>query len=319
MLVGEVTENELLSRMVPLLATGRSTLIGPGDDAAVLRAQGDVVITSDTLVVGRHFRREWSSGADVGWRAAIANLADVMAMGGRPRALTVALQLPSDTEVAWVQDLAEGLAAACLPYGVGVVGGDLTSAGELAVAVTALGDMEDRDPVLRSGAQPGDVVAVAGVLGRSAAGLAVLMAADNGIRDVPGGEAFVAAHLRPDPPLLAGIDAARRGASAMLDISDGLAIDAGRIAATSGVGLALDSADLAPDVDEVAPAAEALGVDPLDWVMGGGEDHSLLATFAPESVPVPFRAIGRVVESGGLTLDGAPWAGPAGWEHFARL
>lgn len=317
MRVGEVTEAELLSRMVPLLATGRSTLIGPGDDAAVLRAQGDVVITADTLVVGRHFRREWSSGADVGWRAAIANLADVMAMGGRPRALTVALQLPSDTEVSWVQDLARGLAEACLPYGVGVVGGDLTSAGELAVAVTAVGDMEGRDPVLRSGAQPGDVVAVAGVLGRSAAGLELLMAQDNGVRDVPGGDALIAAHLRPDPPLLAGIDAARRGASAMLDISDGLAVDAGRIASMSGVGLDIARADLGPDLDELEVAAEALGIDPMDWVMGGGEDHSLLATFSPESVPVPFRAIGRVTEGGGLTVDGREWTGPAGWEHFA--
>lgn len=318
MKVADLSEAELLARIVPLLPTGRATLIGPGDDSAVLRLSGDQVITADTLVEGRHFRLDWSSGRDVGWRAGIANLADVVAMGGRPQALVVSLQLPGSTEVTWVQDLANGLAEVCGPHGVGVVGGDLSSAADIAVSVTAVGDLDGGEPVLRSGAQPGDVVAVAGVLGASAAGLALLGAKQRGMVLTGDDEELVTAHLRPDPPLVAGSAAAGAGAHAMLDISDGLVRDAGRIAAASGVRIDLDAALLGPDRDRLALAGEQLGVDPLDWVMAGGEDHSLLATMPAGVVPAQFRVIGRVVAGSGVALDGTDWVGPTGWDHFGH-
>lgn len=324
--VEELSEGELLARMFPLLPGGRSTLIGPGDDAAVLAAGGDVVVTTDVLVQDLHFRMAWSTGYDVGWRAAVANLADVLAMGARPTALVVALTLPGDTPVAWVEDLARGLAGACAPHGVGVVGGDLSGGSQLTVAVTALGDLDGRPPVLRSGARVGDTVAVAGPLGRSAAGLALLAARDAGLTWPDGAQALVGAHLRPDPPLGAGLDAARGGASALMDISDGLLRDAGRLAAASGVRIDLDSVALTPDAEALEVAAQMLDADPLAWVLTGGEDHALLATFGPGAPPAPFRAIGEALPvdaaaPGGapsVTVDGAAWAGPtSGWDHFA--
>ncbi|WP_345713343.1 thiamine-phosphate kinase, partial [Kineococcus glutinatus] len=173
--VGELTEEQLIAAFAPLLPTAASTLLGPGDDAALVSApDARVVATTDMLVEGRDFRRDWSGGADVGWKAAAQNLADVAAMGAAPTALLVALGLPRDVPLAWVLDLARGLAAGCAGSGAAVVGGDLSGAGEVVVAVTALGDLRGRAPVLRSGARPGHVVAVAGRLGRSAAGLALL-------------------------------------------------------------------------------------------------------------------------------------------------
>ncbi|MBN8881202.1 MAG: thiamine-phosphate kinase [Salana multivorans] len=322
MRVDEITETELIARFAPMLPVGVRTVLGPGDDAAVLTARGDLVVTTDVLVEDHHFRTRWSTGADVGWRAAMQNLADVAAMGAVPTALVVALTLPPGTPVAWVEDLARGLAQACEPHGVGVVGGDLSAGPALSVAVTALGELDGRRPVTRGGARPGDVVAHAGVLGRSAAGLALLAAASEGVTSLPGGEQLVEAFRRPDPPLLSGVDAARAGASAMLDVSDGLLRDAGRIGLASGVRLDLSRGLLAPGVDALAEAAQDVGVDPLTWVLTGGEDHGLLATFPPSvALPPSFRRIGVVVAADvpgdpGVTVDGATWAGPLGWDHF---
>lgn len=334
-LVRDLSETELLDRIFPLLPAGRATLLGPGDDAAVVGApDGRFVVTTDVLVEDRHFRRRWSSGYDVGVRAAVQNLADVAAMGAVPTALVVSLVVPGTTEVAWVTGLARGLAAASAPVGAAVVGGDLSGGGSLVVAVTAHGDLAGRAPVTRSGARPGDVVAHAGVLGVSAAGLALL---DAGVAQpvdgVPGPlAAAVAGYLRPGSPLVAGPAAAAAGATAMLDVSDGLLRDAGRLARASGVVADLEAAALARDADALAPAATALGVGAgaaFDWVLSGGEDHGLLATFPPGStLPEGFRTVGTVRRAGDgdptgadgeeprVTVDGvAPTVGP-GWDHF---
>jgi thiamine-monophosphate kinase len=315
--VADLDEDALLALVFPLLPRGADTLLGPGDDAAVVTApDGRVVVSTDVLVAGRHFRAEWSSGADVGWRAAMANLADIAAMGARPTAVVVALVLPGHTPVAWVTDLATGLAEACAPHGVGVVGGDLSGGDQIVVSVTVLGDLAGRAPVRRVGARPGDVVGHAGVLGHSAAGLALLRA---GL----GGEhaRFVEAYLRPCPPVEAGALAAERGATAMIDVSDGLVRDARRLAGASGVLIDLDAGRLA-DVATLAPVAERLGSVPLEWVLGGGEDHGLLATFPPDAgVPAPFTVIGAVgprgKSPGSVLVDGAVPAGITGWDHFA--
>lgn len=325
LLVSEVSETELLARIFPLLPAGDATLVGPGDDAAVVRApDGRFVVSTDVLVEDHHFRRSWSSGYDVGWRAAMQNLADCAAMGARTTSLVVALVIPRDLEVSWVTDLAQGLADACARHGAAVVGGDLSGGERVVVAVTVHGDLGGREPVLRSGARPGDVVAHAGVLGRSAAGLALLEA---GRRDVS--EPLVAAFLRPDPPLGAGVRAAVSGATAMLDVSDGLLRDAGRIAAASDVVIDLDDplVTLAEDVAAVRVACAALACGPLPWVLAGGEDHGMLATFPPGTpLPTGFRAIGRVARRDAtaagpvalVTVRGAtPQVEGAGWDHFS--
>lgn len=333
--IADLGEDALLARLFPLLPGGAATLLGPGDDAALLRTpDARVVVTTDVLVEGRHFRLDWSDGEDVGWRAAVQNLADVAAMGASPTALVVALALPAATPVAWVEGLARGLAGAC-PDGVGVVGGDLSGGEQVVVCITALGDLAGRAPVLRSGARPGDVVAHAGVRGRSAAGLAWLAAgraapgpgttsdvqpADAAVRDA------VRGYRRPISPLTAGPTAADAGATAMLDVSDGLLRDAGRLARASGVALHLDEPEavFADDLAALGPVAAELGADARTWVLAGGEDHGLLATFpAGASLPAPFRRIGTVGApdgwaSGTVTVGGQAPSGPVGWDHFQR-
>ncbi len=326
-LVRDLDETGLLARFVPLLPQGSATLVGPGDDAAVVAApDGRYVVSTDVLVEDFHFRRRWSTGYDVGVRAAAQNLADVAAMGGRPTALVVGLAMPGDLEVAWVEGFARGLADACSPVGAAVVGGDLSGGPVLMVSVAVHGDLEGRPPVLRSGARPGDVVAYSGVRGHSAAGFALLEAGAASPSDgAPGAEGplspFVAGFLRPSPPLAGGPAAALAGATAMLDVSDGLLRDGGRIAAASGVVVDLDAAALADDVARLAPAAAALGLgsgDALGWVLSGGEDHGLLATFPAEAtLPGGFRRIGTVREGeAAVTVDGRTPDAGIGWDHF---
>jgi thiamine-monophosphate kinase len=334
--VRDLDETELLARIFPLLPSGDDVEVGPGDDAAVVRApDGRFVVTTDVLVEGRHFRREWSSGYDVGVRAAVQNLADVAAMGARPTSLVVSLVAPGDLEVDWVTGFARGLAEASGP--AAVVGGDLSGGDLVVVSVTVHGDLQGRAPVLRSGARPGDVVAHAGSFGASAAGLALLDAGvatpADGAPGAPGPRApFVGAYLRPTAPLDAGPAAARAGATSMLDVSDGLLRDAGRVARASGVVLDLSGGALLPDVTVLTPAAVELAVagagGDLDgarlaesWVLAGGEDHGLLATFPAEvaarGLPYPFRPVGDVVAGEpAVLLDGElPDVAP-GWDHF---
>ncbi|VTR77262.1 Thiamine-monophosphate kinase [Cellulomonas hominis] len=321
--VGDLTEEQLLARIFPLLPAGDRTLLGPGDDAAVLAApDGRFVVSTDVLVEDRHFRLDWSSGEDVGWRAAMQNLADVAAMGARPTALVVALVVPRHVPVAWVEGLARGLGAACATVGAGVVGGDLSGGEAVVVAVTVHGDLAGASPVLRSGARPGDVVALAGTVGRSAAGLALL-----GAGRADADPEAVRVFRRPVPPLPAGPAAAAAGATAMMDVSDGLLRDGGRMAAASGVVLDLgDPARVLPeDLAALRGAAGALGVDAAGWVLTGGEDHGLLATFPAGAVPDGFRVIGVVrspeeagVPAGSVLVAGDRPAVSPGWDHFRR-
>ncbi|WP_138757625.1 thiamine-phosphate kinase [Modestobacter altitudinis] len=312
--VGAVGEFPLIARVVARSGTAALAEVGPGDDAAVLRApDGRVVACTDVLVEGRHFRRDWSSAEDVGHKAAAANLADVAAMGAVPTALLVGLACPADTSAAWLEGVAAGMAAECAPFGAAVVGGDTSASAPdssaVVLSVTALGDLGGRAPVLRSGARPGDVVAVAGRLGWSACGLAVLR------RGFTAPAAAVGAHRRPLPPYAAGPAAADAGATAMCDTSDGLLADAGHLAADSGVVLDLDRAVLRETyvIGPLPQVAAALGGDPLSWVLTGGEDHALVATF-PSGVALPegWTSIGVVHEATedgpGVRVDGVPAA-----------
>jgi thiamine-monophosphate kinase len=305
--------------MAERMAPGPGTVVGIGDDAAVLAApDGRVVATTDFLLEGRHFRRDWAGPADIGHRAAVRSLADVAAMGAIPTALLVAFAAPPEVSLAWALELSAGLAAEAARAGATVAGGDTARFDVVLLAVTGLGDLQGLPPVTRAGARPGDVVAVAGPLGYSAAGLALLEA---GHREPAG---LVAAHLRPAPPYDAGPEAARLGATALMDVSDGLLADLGHIAAASGV--AVDVHPAALDPAPLAPAAEVLGAatlgagrtQGLEWMLTGGEDHSLVATF-PASAPLPprWRVIGEVRAGQGVLVDGRPHAGPGGWQHFS--
>jgi thiamine-monophosphate kinase len=309
--ITEAGEFGLIARIVARLEASPSGLLGPGDDAALVAApDGRVVASTDVLVEGRHFRRDWSSGADVGHRAAAANLADIAAMGAAPTALLVALCAPTDLPVAWAEELAGGLSAEAGLVGAGVVGGDMSASPTLTVAVTALGDLGGLPPVVRSGAQPGDVVALAGRTGYAAAGYAVL---SRGFRTP---KLFVEAYRRPQVPYQAGPAAARAGATAMIDVSDGLLQDLGHVATASVVGI--DIHREAFDIpDQMRDAASALGVDPYLWVLAGGDDHALAATFPPGAdLPPSFRVVGSVHEGTGVTVDRKPWQGGTGWDHF---
>jgi thiamine-monophosphate kinase len=310
--VGALGEFGLIDAVVSRFAVTPDVLLGPGDDAAVVAApDGRVVATTDLLVEGRHFRRDWSSAFEIGRKAAAQNLADVVAMGARPTALLVGLGAPADLPASWATGLADGLAHECALVGATVVGGDVVRSDSVVIAVTALGDLEGRDPLTRSGARAGDVLALAGRLGWAAAGLAVL---GRGFRSP---RVLADAHRVPEPPYAAGTAAAIGGATAMLDVSDGLVQDAGHLADASGVVVALDTARITVD-DPVAGAAAAFNADPLVWVLGGGDDHALLATFPP-GTPLPdgFVAIGEVTAGEPAVLvDGEPWAGPSGHDHF---
>lgn len=313
MTVAGVGEFGLIDRVTARLAYGESCLLGPGDDAAVVAApDGRVAASTDVLVEGRHFRRDWSGARDVGHRAAAANLADIVAMGATPTALLVALCMPPELDPAWAEELADGLGAEAALVGASVVGGDMSGSPTLTIAVTALGDLGGRPPVVRSGARPGDVVALAGRTGWAAAGYTVL---SRGLRTP---RLLVEAFRRPEVPYPAGPDAARAGATAMIDVSDGLLADLGHVAAASGVAI-----DVTGDAFEVPrqmrDAAQALGVDPYSWILTGGDDHALAATFpAAATLPEGWRPIGRVSEGTGVTVDGAVHPGPAGWDHFRR-
>ena len=290
-------ESESLARTIGKLIQGEYAIVGPGDDAAVATSSdGRFVVTTDTMIEGHDFKLGWSKGYDLGFKAIASNVADVAAMGAKPTALVVAIALPGDTQISWLEDFAAGLNAGLtqLAPGASVVGGDLASADQVFISVTAHGDLEGLEPVLRSGAKPGDVLAVAGTLGKAAAGLSLLQSdiadAKNAFDDL------VSIQLRPMPPIPAGVLANKAGATSMLDVSDGLAKDASRIAKASGVTVQIDKSALLGFEAVLELAALRLEVTPENWVLFGGEDHALLATF-PKGAEIPkeFKPIGRVL------------------------
>ncbi|HEX6871177.1 MAG TPA: thiamine-phosphate kinase [Micromonosporaceae bacterium] len=312
MTLASVGEFGLIQRVTARLAVAPTTLLGPGDDAALVAVpDGRVVACSDVLVEGRHFRRDWSSATDIGHRAAAANLADIAAMGASTTAVLAAICVPPDVDPRWVEQLADGLAAETESVGAAVVGGDIAASPTITIAVTALGDLAGRAPVRRSGAQPGEILAMVGRIGHAAAGFTVL---SRGFRSP---KALVEAFRRPEVPYFAGPAAAALGATAMIDVSDGLLADVGHIAEASKVGIDVhrDAFALTPTMRD---AATALGVDPYAWILTGGDDHPIVATFpAGTRLPEEWTVIGRVTQGAGVTVDGrVPTGGPLGWEHF---
>lgn len=320
-LLSDVGEFGLIERIEAALAgqSADGVAVGIGDDAAVIAAPaGQVVVSTDMLVEGRHFRRDWSSGQDVGARAAAQNFIDIAVMGGRPTTLVLALGLPGDLPVSWVTDFYAGLREAADALGVVIVGGDVARSERVVITVTVLGSIAGTEPVRRRGARAGDVVAVAGRLGWAAAGLSIL---SRGFRTP---RALVDAHRRAEPPYEAAA-AAVGSATAMIDVSDGLVADLGHIARESGVVISVDPSRLEV-AEPVAAAAAAFNADPLVWLLTGGDDHAVAATFPKDAeLPAGFTVIGSVgdvadsdvLDRPGVVVGGRVPRGAGGHDHFA--
>lgn len=309
--LAELGEFALIDKMVRDREQPSVVLVGPGDDAAVvLSPDGRSVVSTDMLVEGRHFRLDWSTPRDIGRKAIAQNAADIEAMGATPTAFVVAFGAPGATPSEDAIALSDGMWEEARRFGAGIVGGDLVAAPQWVISVTVFGDLSFRAPVLLNGARAGDTVAVVGDLGRSAAGYWLLR---NGI---PGHDEFRRLHLTPEVPYGQGRVAAEWGATSMTDVSDGLLADLGHIADASAIGIDVSTEALAADHDALGAAATETQQDAWALVLGGGEDHALVATF-PGELPDGWRRIGVVVDGPARVLvDGAPWIGSPGWQSF---
>ncbi len=325
--LGEFALIERLRRLVPV--TGPGVIVGIGDDTAVLDLSGHVLATCDIQVEGVHFSRDLCSPADIGWRALAANLSDIAAMGGTPRYALISLALPRETAVDVLDGVYAGLAEAASAHGVVVVGGNVSrTSGPLIIDVMLLGEA---DKVLRrTGACPGDGVWVTGAVGKAAAGLFLLRHPE--VRMAGAGKALTAAHLRPSPRVAVGQALGASGlVTALIDTSDGTASDLLHLIEASRAGVRLDLARL-PMAEGLAAVAQAAGIDPATWALGGGEDYELLFAATPafevaagglaRVTGVPVTRIGEVLpptegrwlvqRDGGRTPLVA-----MGWDHFA--
>jgi thiamine-monophosphate kinase len=312
--LAEVGEFPLIAAITQGLSLASDVGVGPGDDAAVLMIKDAIAASVDVLVEGVHFRRDWSEARDVGRKAVAVNVADIEAIGARATGLLVGFSAPPDLSLGWVLDFADGLGEEGKAAGVSLLGGDVTKARDITIAITALGTLDGRAPVLRSGARAGDVVAIRGRLGWAAGGLVVL---GRGFRSP---RVLVEAQRVPQVSYGAGAVAARAGATSMIDISDGLLADLGHVAQASDVLIELrqDAFEVAEPLQAVAAAT---GSDPYTLLFTGGDDHALAATFpAAATVPEGWLVVGSVaaadLDHSGVVVDGKVWEASAGYDHF---
>ncbi len=312
--LADLGEFELIELITKGLPAHEQVELGPGDDAAIITSRGGRTLVSvDTLVEGIHFRRDWSSARDIGRKAVAVNVSDLNAMGARPIGLVLGFSAPGELSVTWLRYFVQGVREECARAGVALIGGDTTKARDITIAVTVLGDTGAAGPVLRSGARPGDQVALCGRVGWAAAGLAALSRGFRTPRSV------VEAQQVPEPPYGEGQRAAEAGATAMIDVSDGLLADLGHIATGSHVDIDIHRSVLGMP-GAILSVGQATGTDPYVYLLTGGEDHALAATFPPGKVPSNWTVIGTVKESGDrrsvVTVDGKRWEGPQGYDHF---
>ena len=333
MTLRELGERGLIERLRRgLPPPGRAVLVGPGDDAAVVAwpAGQLLLLTTDTLVEDVHFRRRTATLRDVGAKALAVNISDIAAMGGEPRFALLALACPAECTVDEIDELYAGLGEVARRYGVDLVGGDTCATPDRIVLTIALAGGVEGSPLTRSGARPGDAILVTGTLGGSAAGLAAL---EHGSPAVPAAAAAEVhrAHRRPVPRVAEGrLIRASGAATAMIDVSDGLATDLGHIAEESRVGARVRLAAL-PVSDATRQVARALERSAWSWAVSGGEDYELLFTAAPDRAAAlaarvtaetgtPVSAIGEIRPAGErLTYvdnAGRPVDVDAGFEHF---
>jgi thiamine-monophosphate kinase len=326
------TESELIERFRERLgsAGGDDIAVGSGDDAAVTTGEGAAVTSVDMLVEGVHFRRSTFPLHSIGHKALAAALSDLAAMGAPAGEAYVQLGLPADLDAAGALEIAGGLADLAAAHGVAVVGGDVVAAPQLVLAVTVVGRVPDpAAAVLRSGARPGEVLCVTGELGGAGAGLLLLEQPelDDGL-DPDLADALRRRQLEPQPRLAAGEALAAAGASAMIDLSDGLGADAAHVSSAGGVRLEIELERL-PIAGGVAAVAEAAGIDRFDLAAGAGEDYELLAAIpegaiagaAAEAAGIALTPIGRVIQGAGSALLDAARSevAPGGFDHLRRV
>lgn len=316
----DVGEQELLTAIGKVLSgAGPEVLVGVGDDAAVVRpGPGDLVITTDVMVEGTHFDRARTSARDLGYKAIVVNVSDIAAMGASPRTAVCALTLTAAVDAAWTMELFGGMREACDEHALWLVGGNLARGREVTAAVTVIGEVASGRAVTRSGARVGDAVVVTGLLGGSAAGLRI--GRGSATSWSPDERDALGRHFRPAARIGEGQSLAHAGATAMIDISDGLALDLSRLCRSSGVAANISASSI-----PVHPAATA------DEALAGGEDYELLATVPgsalrelsadlAERFGTRLTVIGHITAGDGVTLedpDGARPLDPAGWDHFA--
>ncbi|HEU4356034.1 MAG TPA: thiamine-phosphate kinase [Actinomycetota bacterium] len=333
----ELTEDELIQEIRRLLSGEEpGVVVGLGDDAAVVESgSGASVLTTDMLIEGVHFERDAISPRDLGAKAIVVNVSDMAAMAASPRYALVSIGLTPDVEAAWVVELYGGMRAACDEYALALVGGDTNRSPAIVLSVTVVGEVTPRRAVTRSGAQPGDVIVVTGALGAPAGGL-VLSRVEPARAAVclsePWGRDLVDSLARPVARVGEGQTLAQAGATAMMDLSDGLAKDLGRLCLASGVGARVEL-DRVPVAGSLRAGAATLGVDPLELAIGGGEDYELLATIDTTAVErarselddrfgTRLTEIGMVVDREGLVaVDSEGRTRPlelSGWDHFGR-
>jgi thiamine-monophosphate kinase len=325
-----IGEFELINRLRAKAGLrGDRVLRGAGDDAAVVRTDGVVVVSVDAFVEGVHFRLATTSLEDLGHKCVAAGLSDLAAMGASAGEVYLVLGLPENIGDREVMELMHGAEALASRFGVTICGGDLTASNELFVAVTAIGHAPDESHLIgRGGARPGDVLGVTGRLGGAGAGLMLLERKEHGI-PIEIGEALIDRQRRPVPRLEAGAALARAGVSAMIDLSDGLASDCARLSEESGVMLEVQLAEI-PVEDGVDEVAALLGTTGAEFAAGAGEDYELLLTVAPEQASTVDQAaeaagvqvswVGKALEGSGVRLlDRSGSHRPLqGWDHFAR-
>jgi len=325
--LGEFGLIELLSEVVAQSGKDPQIVVGIGDDAAAWR-DGDstLLATTDTLVQGVHFTAE-STWRELGWKAVAINLSDIAAMGGLPRYALVSLSLPGDTEVEDVIQLYRGMAEIAQQFNLAVIGGNISSAPLVVITLAVIGQGQSEGILTRSAAVPGDLIAVTGYLGSSAAGMRMLT---HHYRFEPETMAFLRkAHLQPQPRVAEGQLLVRRGVLATIDISDGLVADLGHLCKASEVGAILKAAQVPihPRVKAAFPK------ESLDFALSGGEDYELLFTASEEVIhsvkeevdktlraDCPISIIGEIRSEEGVTLldkEGQPFQiKEKGWEHF---
>ena len=328
-------EDDLIAVIRKVLSgEGPGVVVGPGDDAAVVeRGRGDNVATTDLLLENVHFDRNLTSARDLGYKAIAVNVSDIAAMAASPRYALVSLALPSDIDAAWVVELYGGMLSACDEYALSLVGGDLSRAGQVVISVAVVGEVRSGGAVLRSGARPGDRIVVTGTLGAAAGGLVLARAEAERAGEALSsewGRELLAAQFRPVARVGEAETLAQAGATAMMDISDGLSLDLSRLCAESAVGarLLLTAVPVAPVLRKLE---QVLSVDPLELALSGGEDYELLATIEEAAISdaranleerfgVPLTDVGEITESGLSAVDDQgteTTLEPKGWDHFA--